>query len=42
MIIAKRLNFDYTIWTENKISVSQELLANLVYGDQATFRSDAS
>ncbi|MGG2141904.1 hypothetical protein [Symbiopectobacterium sp. RP] len=29
--IATRLNFDYTIWTENKISVSQPLSLFLLF-----------
>ncbi len=30
-IIAKRLNFDYTIWTENKLSVSQPISLFLLF-----------
>ncbi len=29
--IAKRLNFDYTIWTENKLSVSQPISLFLLF-----------
>ncbi len=30
-LIAKRLNFDYTIWTENKLSVSQPISLFLLF-----------
>ncbi len=30
-VIAKRLNFDYTIWTENKLSVSQPISLFLLF-----------